>query len=541
MVKLLKWLNPKINKLKWRMLSEDSLKLDDCLAGCQCGRNHCTEDCEKDCRRHCRNEIIDEQKWQKDFLYVRKYMPPSVKAVNWRNNWVMDRKGRLRGPYTYQSWLRYGFWAFDTFHETGPGKRDVYWHQIYFRNEKDYYGGSYNHFYQIQMLMIRKLNGLEEQHLAANNVTRGFDVYHNIMPRDKKDKAKIRNAGHLITTPEPHHENLRQFHKIRKRPLGAELKNWEHQDKKAKLSFVRKNEKKVRNWYPTPEGQNLTHEEAQAEADERFDLWYPKVRHVPIFIPKGTNKMIPPAFPTKLELQREHYKFNIKTLENWLETGAIYMLKENEIPDMVVPAVYANMQKKGRMCVDGGWIKQLEAYSVRCKLEDLSKTMVVLQKGMFMTKCDDKRGFHLFKLGKEGRKLTAFGLFGEDWEYRVAAFGIPGSPGMFQLTNMIAVNYGRCFGIDWQCYLDDRIMLDVAKSIRRAFGVLQPQNAIRAMLLLTGDGNFVSLAKSELVPTMKIQFLGMDLDTSKGTISVPQDKWLKFTDLLRTRTLGSAC
>ena len=344
----------------------------------------------------------------------------------------------------------------------------------------------------------------------------------------------------MITTPAPHHENLRHFHKIRKRPLGAELKEWERQDKRAKTTFVKKNDKKVRNWYPEPEGTNLTREEAQKEADKRFDLWYPKVRNVPIFIPKNTNKMVPPAFPTKMELQWQYYKFNIKTLEHWLSTGAIYMLKKDQIPDMVVPAVYANMTKKGRMCVDGGWIKQLEAYSVRCKLEDLSKTMIVLQKGTFMTKCDDKRGFHLFKLGLEGRKLTAFGLFDEDWEYRVTAFGIPGSPGMFQLTNMIAVNYGRFFGINWQCYLDDRIMLDTPDTIYRSFGVLQPQNAIRAMLLLTGDGNFVSLGKSELIPTMKIQFLGMDLDTSKGTIAVPEEKWQKFTKLLRNRTLGSA-
>ena len=337
----------------------------------------------------------------------------------------MDRSGVLRGPYTYDSWLRYGWWALDTFHETAEDRR-IYWHQLYFRNEKDYYGGSYNHFYPIHQVMIRKLQGLEEQHRASNNLTRGFDVYQNIMPIDQKDAVKIRNAGHLFTTPAPHFENLKQYHKVDLQPLEADLIEWERKDKIAKTKFVKKNAKKVRNWAPDPEGMNLSRKEAQAEADKRCEMWYPKNRNVPLLISAKTKRITAPAFPTKPELEQKYFKFNIKTIEEWLKSSAIYMLEPDETPDMIVPAVYANMEKKGRMCVDGGWIKQIEAYSVKCKLEDLPKALLALKINIKMKKCDDKRGFHLFMIGKEGRKLTAFGLFGENFEYRVAAFGIPG-------------------------------------------------------------------------------------------------------------------
>ena len=104
---------------------------------------------------------------------------------------------------------------------------------------------------------------------------------------------------------------------------------------------------------------------------------------------------------------------------------------------------------------------------------------------------------------------------------------------------MVAVNYGRFFGLDWLCYLDDRLMMDFDKTIVRRFGHLQPQNAIRGLALIVAGGGFISLDKSELVPTTKIQFLGMELDTINGTISVPDDKWLKFSKILRIRTLGS--
>ena len=143
-------------------------------------------------------------------------------------------------------------------------------------------------------------------------------------------------------------------------------------------------------------------------------------------------------------------------------------------------------------------------------------------------------------LGTEGRKLTAFELYGQILLYRVAAFGIPGSPGMFQLVNMIAVNYARFFGVEWQLYLDDRLMLDYDNTVFFKYGVLHPQNAIRGLLLIIAGGGFISLDKSELTPTTKIQFLGMDLDSKEGTISVPEAKWEKFVKILRNRTLGSA-
>ena len=386
----MKWLTAKVNDILWQELSKDSLKLDKCLQSCDCPKEHCTLACPVMCKEHCQEEREDYLKWRRDLHHVRRFEPPCVKAVNWKKSWVMDKNGVLRGPYTYKSWLKYGFWALDRFHDAGDSKTKVYWHQLYFRNEIDYYGGSYNHFYPLHVIMIRKMEGLEEKHLAANNVSRGFDIYHNIQPIDQDEAVKIRNAGRLFTTPEPHFENLNHFHKRRKRPLEAELREWERLDKKAKKDFVKKNAKKVRNWYPEPEGQNLTPEQADEEARKRFDLWYPKTRNVPLFISKKRRRILPPAFPTKQEFQQKYHKFNIKTIENWLKTGAIFLLQEGQTPDMIVPAIYANMEKKGRMCVDGGWIKQIEAYSVKCKLEDLPKALMALKLKVVMTKCDDK-------------------------------------------------------------------------------------------------------------------------------------------------------
>ena len=81
--------------------------------------------------------------------------------------------------------------------------------------------------------------------------------------------------------------------------------------------------------------------------------------------------------------------------------------------------------------------------------------------------------------------------------------------------------------------MDDRLMMDTAESILVKFGHLQPQVAILGLMLIILCGGFISLSKSELVPAKNMEFLGMNMDTTDGTIEVPWHKCRKFTELLR--------
>ena len=110
--------------------------------------------------------------------------------------------------------------------------------------------------------------------------------------------------------------------------------------------------------------------------------------------------------------------------------------------------------------------------------------------------------------------------------------------GWFQLSNVAAVNYGRLCNLNAIVYLDDRLMLDTIQSILVRYGHLQPQTAILMLMLIILVGGFISLTKSELVPTKNLEFLGMQLDTTDGTIEVPWKKWKKFTEMLRNALQG---
>ena len=269
-------------------------------------------------------------------------------------------------------------------------KKRVFWHMLYFRNEDDFYGGSYNHFSKFHLLMIRHLEGLDTQHLAYNNITRGVDIYHNINPTPRHNAQQFRNKGKIMTTVEPHYENLKNIYKWERNPTAEELRLWENEDAIIKKINVKKNKKRVRQWQERPERADLTGPAAQTEAEQRFRQWYPPSKNIPIFISGKSGRILPPDFPSNETMVSMYYGFTVKTLEYWLRSGAIYILEDHQRPDLATPIVFANMHSKGRLCTDGGIIKCIEAYSINCHLEDLSKALTILQKDVYLSKCDDK-------------------------------------------------------------------------------------------------------------------------------------------------------
>ena len=310
--------------------------------------------------------------------------------MNWQQNWVMDQDGKLRGPYTYKEWELYSYHLWDLFHEAVQQKKEVFWHHLYFRNEEDFYAGSYNMFSKFHLLLINHLEGLDTKHMAYNNVTRGVDIYHNLMPTSRENAQRFRDKGKVMTMVAPHYENLKTIHKWKREPTDDELRLWEKQDEEIKQNNVRKNKKRIRKWQERPEYQNLTPEQVQAEAEERFNVWYPKSKNMPLFISAKSGRILAPDFPANERIVNQYAKFTINTLEYWLRSGAIYILEDHQKPDLATPPVFASMEKKGRLCSDGGILKTIEAYSINCCLEDLKKALAILQKDVYLTKCDDK-------------------------------------------------------------------------------------------------------------------------------------------------------
>ena len=511
--------------VRWKELSDNSLLLDNCLSACDCVKRG-WYDCS--CIRD------DNRKWDQDFLYVRKFTPPNVRPVNKNGHFVSHPSGHIVGPYQYTEWLKYGFDIFDRVHRIMKDEEPPIWADLFFRKESDFYGGIYSHFYPISMMMVPLMDGLECKHGVTNDLVIGVDLYETLAPQDFNRYKTFRNKGKMFVVPRVHKYNVEHVHKRELESVDVALEQSKIQNKiglvpnnQAKL--MKKHNKK-HSWHNQMHFLNKT--------DQNFESWYPLLKQTPIWWDAKRDAFdYPPIFKTNPAIVNSQRVLIETTLEKWLETGAIFIIDKKDV-DLCTPCVLANCQlpggpkpdptKKPRLCHDGGFEKAIEAYSFPCKLENLYMIHQIIQQNDWLTKIDDKRGFHLLLLSKESRKLTCFEFEGRYFAYRVAPFGSPKIPSVFQRVNMCAVNYSRHLGCRNALYLDDRILLDKSEDIIK--GV--PKNAFCTTALVIASGGVVSIEKSDLVPKKKQEFLGLDLNTETCEISVPPKKWITFQELI---------
>ena len=389
---------------RWKQLSDNSRKLDFALSCCPCdlrGWYHC--DCESK----------DEQMWLNDHLYVRRFAPPCIRAVNKNGAMVIHPLGFAMGPYTYMEWLTYAYDLFDYCHLVADKKELPDWSRVFFRHNDDFVGGNFKYFYPLTLIMINQIQGLANQHGAANDASRGVDLYETLEPKDLNLSDKFKNKGHMVTCPVPHFEFLRDIHKMS--PDEIDPAKYAGKISARNLRY-KKRVKQMRKLNKKLDWNNAMH--YLPEKSQSFKNWYPKIKNVPLWFEFRSKKWKLPYFYTDKRIEDSQPVLFNKTIDKWLASGALIMLKEGEDVDLITPNVLANVQfpngpppepgKKPRLCHDGSYEKNIEKYSFPCKLDDLRSVQKMTQCNDEMCISDDQRGFHQQFLSLESRKLTAF-------------------------------------------------------------------------------------------------------------------------------------
>ena len=77
--------------------------------------------CAISCQEFDNCQAIDEWRWHQDFLTVRKFEPPMIRPVNFRNALVINQKGQIMGPLSHEEWLIHGQKMLDVFFEIQKG------------------------------------------------------------------------------------------------------------------------------------------------------------------------------------------------------------------------------------------------------------------------------------------------------------------------------------------------------------------------------------------------------------------------------------
>ena len=358
-------------------------------------------------------------------------------------------------------------------------------------------------------------------------------MYENLFPAGILKPSNFRGKGQMLTLHVPHFENCKEiwqenpkflnFEKIQNKWIkrSVRLKKRVNKMKKFNKKF------KFRTMYYLP------------NKFQNFKRWYPKTKQVPLFYNYKSKNIEWPFFKTDKDLEELHQDYIKETIEKWLITKAIYICRPTDQIDLVTPLVMANLptvngpptdpDKKPRMCHDGGYEKEIEGYPIPCKMEDLKTVLPNIKKDDYLTKLDDKRGFHLLKMNNESRGLTVFQYKGRNLTYRAVPFGCPKSPAAFQRANAMAMAYGRAFGVRSNLYMDDRLCSDCSNTMINQV----PQNCFLTSMLCIASGGFISLTKSDFEPKKVQEFLGLQLDTNICQISVPLNKWTKFVKIIK--------
>ena len=225
----------------------------------------------------------------------------------------------------------------------------------------------------------------------------------------------------------PHQENLHIRHLD---PTQLDLAAERNEAKQRLRDYKRHHDKSTRH-------QHLIPEDLQTREN-----WYPKTRERPVLL-HNNGLSTPASFEPSATLVAKYEDFTEKTIKEWVLGGTLVLQPKAWRPDLCMGLVYASMDHKPRLCLDGGSIKILEARKAPCVLEDLYHVKQVLRRTDKMVVVDDKRGFHLCKMNKESRKLLCFKYKNRYFSYRALPFGLPRGPSSFQMTNMIAVSYLR--------------------------------------------------------------------------------------------------
>ena len=521
--KLLK-VKRRINWNHWEQLSKEALRMDTALECCTCKIRG---------QYDCNCEEIDRQAWLNDVTYVRKFEPPPVRPVNKDGAMVIDKYGLIRGPYLYEQWRHYSYYLLEYFHNIIEGKDEPEWHRLYFRHEDDFYSGIYSHFYEIYVLYSRQLYGIVTRHNALNDIHRGVDMYENLFPAGLIKPSNFRGKGQMLTLHVPHYENCKQIWNVNTRLLDFEKIEMKWIKRavrlKKRVNRMKKFNKKYKfrtMYYHPNKFQNMK-------------KWYPKTKQIPMFYNYKTKQIEWPFFETDKKLEYLHQDYIRETIEKWLKSKTIYLCGPTDQIDLVTPLVMANLptihgpppdpDKKPRMCHDGGYEKEIEGFPIPCKMEDLQMVLPNIKQNDYLTKLDDKRGFHLVKMNKESRGLTVFKYRDSHLTYRGVPFGCPKSPAAFQRANAMAMAYGRSFGVRSNLYMDDRLCSDDQATIINQV----PKNCFLTSLLCVAGGGFISLTKSDFEPKQIQEFLGLKLDTRLCQISVPIKKWTKFVKIIK--------
>ena len=165
------------------------------------------------------------------------------------------------------------------------------------------------------------------------------------------------------------------------------------------------------------------------------------------------------------------------------------------------------------MKASGSWrpvidlsLLNLKVLKTPFKMETLQSVLLSARRGDWMVSIDLKDAYLQVPMHPESRKYLRFMAFGKVYQFKVLCFGLSTAPQVFTRVMAPVSAILHSLGIRLRRYLDDWLIQGPSRE--------QVLLALRTVLRLCNSlGIVVNWEKSQLVPTQKMIYLGVLLDS----------------------------
>ena len=225
--------------------------------------------------------------------------------------------------------------------------KHYWWSQIFFRHNADFTAGLYSQFTPIFLLLARFLPTEYSRHRSYADVHSGSDLWENILPVDKEEAIQFRQSGSMFNFTEPHPTNckIRGLNVVDMCPKSLEKLRNKEKERFEKLTTKMKTD-----------STDLT--TFKVENETEFESWYRPIRNVPLRLVE--EKVLPAVFKNNQDHILDHWETCVKTIEKFLNSGALKLMPKSYKPKLSATFVLANAtstHKSPRACYDGGPFK----------------------------------------------------------------------------------------------------------------------------------------------------------------------------------------
>jgi uncharacterized protein YqgQ len=248
-----------------------------------------------------------------------------------------------------------------------------------------------------------------------------------------------------------------------------------------------------------------------------------------------------PEVPTQerpareLKYSQAEREFMKKEIQELLNKGVIQQVEHVE--GEYISNVFLREKKdkgKFRMILN---LKKLNEYipKQKFKMDTLIAAITMVHEGCWFLSLDFTDAYYSVRIAPESRKFLRFEFEGNLYEFTCLPNGLRPAPRLFtKLVKVPLAVLRKQYGINITAYLDDTLLIFDSPEEAIHYGEIASE-------LFQELGFMISFKKSVIVPTQRIEFLGVIIDSRAMNITLPAEKSRQIKEEVKTLIESDRC